>query len=93
MGEAAGDNNLARDTLVFPIIFNYRHFLEISLKYLLATYGSRVGIEPNWRSHDLAKLWGSVLEMLDRYGTIDLDEVDPIVGEIILEGCKFRSGY
>jgi hypothetical protein len=26
-----------RDTLVFPIIFNYRQFLELSLKYLIAT--------------------------------------------------------
>ena len=88
MVEAAGDNDLARDTLVFPIIFNYRHFLEISLKYLLVTYGPTVGIEPNWRSHDLATLWGSVLQMLDRYGTTDPDEADPIVGAIILEFAK-----
>ncbi|MCY3731169.1 MAG: hypothetical protein OXF98_07485 [Rhodospirillaceae bacterium] len=81
---AAGRDRLARDTLVFPIIFNYRHFLEISL----ATYGQAVGIAPNWRSHDLATLWGSVLEMLDRYGTVDPDEADPVVGEIILEFAK-----
>jgi len=42
-----------RDFLVYPIIFNYRHFLELSLKYQLATYGPRVGVEPNWESHDL----------------------------------------
>ena len=88
MVEAAGHDNLARDTLVFPIIFNYRHFLEISLKYLLATYGPTVGIEPNWRSHDLATLWGSVLEMLESYGTPDPDEADPVVGEIIIEFAK-----
>ena len=88
MVEAAGHDKLARDTLVFPIIFNYRHFLEISLKYLLATYGPAVGIAPNWRSHDLATLWGSVLEMLDRYGTADPDEADPVVGAIILEFAK-----
>ena len=33
----------------------------------------------------LATLWGSVLRMLDRYGTTDADEADPIVGAIILE--------
>ena len=60
MVAAAGQDRLTRDTLVFPIIFNYRHFLEISLKYLLATYGPNVDIESNWRSHDLATLWGSV---------------------------------
>ena len=88
MVEAAGHDNLARDTLVFPIIFNYRHFLEISLKYLLATYGPTVDIEPNWHSHHLATLWGSVLEMLERYGTPDPDEADPVVGEIIIEFAK-----
>ena len=54
----------------------------------LATYGPAVCIAPNWRSHDLATLWGSVLAMLDRYGTADPDEADPIVGEIVLEFAK-----
>lgn len=88
MVKAAGHDRLARDTLVFPIIFNYRHFLEISLKYLLATYGPMVGIAPNWRSHDLAKLWESVLEMLHKYGTTDPDDTHPIVGAIIIEFAK-----
>ena len=88
MVEAAGHDDLARDTLVFPIIFSYRHFLEISLKYLLATYGPTVGIEPNWRSHDLATLWGSVLQVLERYGTTDPDDADSNVGAIILEFAK-----
>ena len=92
MVEAAGDDKWARDTLVFPIIFNYRHFLEVSLKYLLATYGPAVGVAPNWRSHDLATLWGSVLEMLDKYGSADTDEADPVVGEIILEFAKIDPG-
>ena len=52
MAEAAGHDSVLRDTLVFPIIFNYRHFLEISLKYLLASFGSPVGIGPNWRSQE-----------------------------------------
>ena len=92
MIEAAGRDRLARDALVFPIVFNYRHFLEISLKYLLGTYGPTVGIEPNWHSHDLATLWGSVLDMLVRYGTVDPDEAGPIVGEIILEFAKIDPG-
>ena len=88
MIEAASQDRSLRDTLVFPIIFNYRHFLEISLKYLLATYGATVGIEPNWHTHHLEMLWGSVLEMLDKYGTSDPDDADSIVGGIILEFAK-----
>ena len=92
--EAADQDGLKRDTLVFPIIFNYRHFLEISLKYLLATYGPTVRVEPNWQSHDLAILWKSVLRMLERYGTSDPDDTHPVVGAIILEFAKIdRDSY
>lgn len=88
MVEAAGRDGLARDTLVFPIIFNYRHFIEISLKYLLANYGPTVGIAPNWRSHDLARLWRSSLEMFKKYEITDPDDTNPTVGAIILEFAK-----
>ena len=77
-----------RNFLVYPIIFNYRHFLELSLKYHLATYGPRVGIPPNWKSHDLALLWTAFVAMLEQFGTLDPDDVDPIVGETILQFAK-----
>ncbi|WP_286831703.1 MULTISPECIES: hypothetical protein [Kordiimonas] len=81
--------NLAdRDLLVFSIIFNYRQFLELSLKYFLATYGPQVGVQPNWAKHDLRFLWEEFLKLLDAYGTPDPDEADPVVGEIIAEFAK-----
>jgi len=54
----------------------------------LATYGPPVGIGPNWETHDLDTLWSEFLAMLERYGTEDPDEADPVVGEIILEFAK-----
>jgi hypothetical protein len=81
-----------RDLLVFPIIFNYRHFLELSLKYHLATYGRGVEIAPNWNSHDLVVLWSEFRDMLDRYGIDDPDEVDPVVESIILSYAKVDPG-
>ena len=92
MVEASAGSHVTRSILVFPIIFNYRQFLELSLKYQLATFGRAVGIEPNWTSHDLGKLWTAFLEMLERYGTPDPDEADPVVGEIILEFAKIDPG-
>lgn len=77
-----------RDLLIFPIIFNYRQFLELSLKYQLATHGPKVGIGPNWKSHKLEVLWSEFREMLEKFGTPDPDEVDPVVGKIILEFAK-----
>ena len=58
----------------------------------MATYGPHVGIDPNWHSHDLARLWAAFLAMLDEYGTVDPDEVDPVVGEIVLEFAKIDPG-
>lgn len=81
-----------RDMLVFPIIFNYRQFLELSLKYQLAAFGPPVDIKPNWRTHYLDDLWGEFMDMLARYGTKDPDEADPVVGEIILEFAKIDPG-
>lgn len=92
MVQAASDDRSKRDVLVFPIIFNYRQFLELSLKYQLATYGPAVDIEPNWNTHYLDKLWDQFWELLERYGTKDPDEADPVVGNIILEFAKIDPG-
>lgn len=88
MIERSANDRSRRNTLVFPAIFNYRQFLELSLKYHLAIYGPRVDIEPNWNTHNLAELWSEFLLMLKRYGAEDPDEADPVVGEIILEFAK-----
>jgi hypothetical protein len=88
MVRAAEDDRITRDELVFPIIFNYRQFLELSLKYQLATHGPAVDVQPNWESHDLDTLWDRFLEMLERYGTSDPDKADPVVGNIVLEFAK-----
>lgn len=88
MVAASADDRPMRDILVFPIIFNYRQFLELALKYQIATFGPVVGIEPVWNTHFLDQLWGLFLEMLERYGTEDPDEADPVVGDIILEFAK-----
>jgi len=92
MVKHATENPSTRDFLVFPILFNYRHFLELSLKYHLATFGRTVDIMPNWASHDLEELFFSFWELLERFGTSDPDEADPIVGEVILEFAKIDPG-
>lgn len=88
----ATDERADRDTLVFPIIFNYRQFVELSLKYQLWLYGPTVNIEPNWRTHDLGQLWSAFEQMLDRYGTPDPDEADPVVKDVISEFAKIDPG-
>ena len=43
--------------LLYPIIFAYRQSLELRLKYLLMAYAPLADQEPDYRSHDLKKLW------------------------------------
>jgi hypothetical protein len=85
--EASGDSYRSA-ALVFPILFNYRHFIELSIKYTIATYGPTVGINPIWNGHELIPLWNTLLEVFDAYGTDDPDEADKIVGAIIEEFAK-----
>jgi hypothetical protein len=57
-----------QSNLVYPIIFNYRQSLELHLKYLLMAYGPLTEATPDFRSHDLKKLWSKyrhVVESLD----------------------------
>lgn len=76
------------DALVFPIIFNYRQFVELSLKYLIATYGHTVGVEAQWNTHDLGALWSTFLEVLNGYGHTDEEGTDAVVATIITEFAR-----
>jgi hypothetical protein len=73
------------EALVFPIIFNYRQFIELELKYLIATYGNTVGVDAQWNTHDLEILWSTFLEVLAGYGHEDVEATDGVVGRIITE--------
>lgn len=88
MVEHAARSSYDRDVLVFPIVFNYRHFIELSLKYLIATYGRTVNIEPNWQTHDLAKLWLTLKNVLKEYGDDDPDHTSDDVERIVAEFAK-----
>jgi hypothetical protein len=88
MVEQSKHSGYHRDTLVFPIIFNYRQFIELSLKYLIATSGHTVGISPNWKAHDLVVLWRIFLKVFEAYGVDDPNKTDPAVASIVAEFAK-----
>lgn len=76
------------DALVFPIIFNYRQFVELSLKYLIATYGRSVSVEAQWSTHDLTILWSTFMAVLEGYGHEDVEGTDAVVATIITEFAR-----
>lgn len=48
-----------RHFLVYPIFFNYRHGLELAMKWIIDHYGryAKVSLKAKERNHDLLKLW------------------------------------
>lgn len=88
MVEKAAKQRGDRDVLVFPIVFNYRQFIELSLKFLIAQYGGRVGIPANWKSHDLGELWKTFQRVLNGNGHSNADHADLAVEEVIAEFAK-----
>lgn len=48
------------DFLVYPILFNYRHYIELALKQIISQAHELLGIdEPPPRTHKLTSLWNA----------------------------------
>lgn len=84
--EHGAGNRIDRHYLVYPVIFCYRHYLELSLKTILLVYGSTVDITPNWKAHDLNQLWPLFEKVLRRHGAND--EADAVVRKCVAEFSK-----
>jgi hypothetical protein len=89
--QGAVNDRAHRDFLVYPIIFCYRHFLELQLKCLLHEYGGLVGVKANWADHGLNRLWPPFREMLLRFDGHD-DEAIGVVGECVADFATVDPG-
>lgn len=56
-----------RPKLIYPIVFCYRHSLELALKQLLEDYGHHAGHTPEFRSHQLAAIWARCREVIEHF--------------------------
>ncbi len=55
-------------SLYYPMLYCFRHFVELSLKSLLTVYTTLAGEEPNaglLRSHSLGSLWQEAKRLID----------------------------
>jgi hypothetical protein len=84
VNEALADR-VRRYSLIYPIIFCYRQFIELSLKALIGSYGPQVGIPRPGNIHDLKKLLKSYRKMLCEYHINDPLRADINVSKCILE--------
>jgi hypothetical protein len=73
------------DPLVWPIVFCYRHYVELALKDLVRTlvdFDFVAAVEKPLREHRLPELWNIVRQACERLAVLDerireLDERDP----------------
>ena len=77
------------DCLIYPILFLYRHCLELELKYIINIYGRYVGIAPVWNTHDLTRLWREFKNVIDKFRADDaIDDTDGVVEKIVAQFSK-----
>lgn len=72
--EHASTETWRKDVLIFPIVFCYRHYLELILKSLLDDYGPMGGVPANWSQHKLDELWSDFRILLRNIGSGHSDE-------------------
>jgi hypothetical protein len=60
-----------RHILIYPILFNYRHGLELAMKWIIDNYGSHAGVllTEAERNHDLLGLWKSCKQVIVKLGS------------------------
>jgi hypothetical protein len=74
-----------RHHLVYPIIFNYRHGLEVAIKWVLDRYGRYAAIYDYEKDHRLDKLWRACKQVIVEFSGDGPDEAVEVVEKIVLE--------
>jgi hypothetical protein len=87
-----------RRFVIYPILFNYRHGLELAMKWIVLRFGGQ-GFQGIEADHDLWKLWKRCRAIVEQYETND-DEATDAVEKIVKEfhdldrvGVSFRYGW
>ena len=88
--EAISDR-IAKHHLIYPIVFCYRQFLELSLKWQINTYGSICGLSAPPNNHDLKKLIRDFRKMNLSYGAPDVEAIAALT-KCILEFYRMDPG-
>jgi hypothetical protein len=82
----------ANDTLVYPILFLYRHYLELRLKELIASGSVLIGkrIRPP-ADHRLDNIWGVCRPILKKISPQEPANSFKTIGECIKEFARFDA--
>jgi len=85
-----------RNELIYPILFSYRHGLEMAMKWIISRYGRSAGVSEPELDHNLWHLWQSCKAVLE-HCCPDPEGANAIVESVVKEfhdlhraGLSFR---
>lgn len=96
---ACDEGSPHRHSLVYPILFTYRHAMELAMKWVILNYSQYSNVEVgDFQHHNLWKLWCTCRQILAEFesGGDDVLAVEQIVKDFHdLDGSAitFRYGY
>jgi hypothetical protein len=71
--------------LIFPALFNYRHYVELALKAIIDDHGRFAGVSLGQKNHKLPELWQLFCVVAAAFGNDCSSEAAIAVGECINE--------
>lgn len=84
LAEACERDPFEVNYLIYPMMFNYRHALEVAMKELIAEYGAALDIHlSEEKSHNLLELWKLFKQLCEDLNPQAGDETDKAVGLVI----------
>ena len=80
------------DNLIYPILYSYRHYIEVALKEIVEDHGRWVGITLSKKDHNLTGLWKLFLQIAVAYHNDPFDEAALAVSNCIDEFARVDPG-
>lgn len=77
-----------RFNVIFPALFNYRHYIELALKTLIETHGDYAGVTLGTLNHGLPELWKIFQSVAAAFGSDCADDAFVAVGSCIDEMAR-----
>jgi hypothetical protein len=79
--DASQGDRAERQILIYPILFNYRHAIELAMKWIIVMYSRGAGIEVgDIEHHDLWQLWKICCQIIP---SAENDEALQVVEQVI----------
>jgi hypothetical protein len=81
-----------RDNLIYPALFNYRHYIELALKGIIEDHGAIAGVSLGEKNHRLPGLWRLFLEVASYFRNDPNDVAAVAVGKCIDQISHIDAG-